>query len=72
MSTKKAPQWGDVFKRGPLWECTTALSLAICGLDLAMMFHPLAAQTFKSICIDFFAESKKIIPPIEDWVTMKI
>ena len=72
MSTKRAPQWGDVFKRGPLWECTTALCLALCGLDYAMMFHPLAAQTFKSIAKDFFAETKKVVPPIEEWVTMKI
>ncbi|MHA1819811.1 MAG: CO dehydrogenase/acetyl-CoA synthase subunit delta [Promethearchaeota archaeon] len=71
MSTKKAPQWGDVFKRGPLWEVATALSMAICGLDLAMMFHPLAAQTFKNIVLEFFAETKKQMPPIEEWVTMK-
>lgn len=71
MSTKKAPQWGDIFKRGPLWEATTALSMSMMGLDVAMMFHPLAAQTFKNICLDFFAESKKIVPPIEEWVTMK-
>jgi CO dehydrogenase/acetyl-CoA synthase delta subunit len=45
--------------------------LALCGLDYAMMFHPLAAQTFKSIAKDFFAETKKVIPPIEEWVTMK-
>ncbi|MHA1727646.1 MAG: CO dehydrogenase/acetyl-CoA synthase subunit delta [Promethearchaeota archaeon] len=71
-STKKAPQWGDQNKRGPLWEVTTALALSLCGLDYAMMFHPLAAQTFKSICEDFFAETKKVVPPIEEWVTMKI
>ncbi|MHA1340827.1 MAG: CO dehydrogenase/acetyl-CoA synthase subunit delta [Promethearchaeota archaeon] len=72
MSTKKAPQWGDQFKRGPLWEVTTALALSLCGLDLAMMFHPLAAQTFKNIAIDFFTEAKKSMPTIEEWVTMKI
>lgn len=72
MSTKKAPQWGDIFKRGPLWEVTTALALSVCGLDLAMMFHPLAAQTFKSTVMDFFAETKKVVPPIEEWVTMKV
>jgi len=72
MSNSNAPQWGDIFKRGPLWEVTTALALALCGLDMAMMFHPLAAQTFKNICMEFFAEAKKVIPPIEEWVTMKI
>jgi len=72
MSTNKAPQWGDIFRRGPLWECTTALALSVCGLDLAMMFHPLAAQTYKSIVLDFFAETKKVLPPVEDWVTMKL
>ncbi|MCP4762506.1 MAG: CO dehydrogenase/acetyl-CoA synthase subunit delta, partial [archaeon] len=72
MSTKKAPQWGDVFKRGPLWEVTTALCLSVVGLDVAMMFHPLAAQTFKNICKDFFVETKKVVPPIEEWVTMKV
>jgi acetyl-CoA decarbonylase/synthase complex subunit delta len=72
MSNKNAPQWGDIFKRGPLWEVTTALAMSLCGLDLAMMFHPLAAQTFKNICMEFFAETKKKILPIEEWVTMKI
>jgi len=72
MSTKNAPQWGDQMKRGPLWEVTTALALSLCGLDLAMMFHPLAAQTFKNIVIDFFTEAKKMMTPIEEWVTMKI
>lgn len=72
MSTAKAPQWGDIFKRGPLWEVTTALALSMVGLDVAMMFHPLAAQTFKNIAMDFFTEAKKTVIPIEEWVTMKI
>jgi CO dehydrogenase/acetyl-CoA synthase delta subunit len=42
------------------------------GLDVAMMFHPLAAQTFKNIAMDFFTEAKKTVIPVEEWVTMKI
>ena len=70
MSEKKAPEWGKRQYRGPLWEIYNALSLAIVGLDLAMMFHPVAAQFVKETTHDFFKEAPKVIPEsYMDWVS---
>ncbi|GAB4325306.1 MAG: CO dehydrogenase/acetyl-CoA synthase subunit delta [Promethearchaeota archaeon] len=70
-SEAEYPEWGPRSLRGPLWEIYTALSLSLCGLDLAMMFHPIAAITFKQICVDFQKEATKQIPDIQEWVTVK-
>jgi len=59
MSEKKAPQWGLRKYRGPIWEIINALSLTIVGLDLAMMFHPIAAKHVKDLTKQFFAEIPK-------------
>ncbi|GAH61737.1 unnamed protein product [marine sediment metagenome] len=59
MSEKRAPQWGQRQYRGPLWEIYNALSLIVVGLDLAMMFHPVAAQFVKETVNDFFKEAPK-------------
>jgi acetyl-CoA decarbonylase/synthase complex subunit delta len=34
------PTWGDVEKRGVLWEATTAITLAMSGADVLIMRHP--------------------------------
>jgi acetyl-CoA decarbonylase/synthase complex subunit delta len=70
MSEKRVPEWGKRQYRGPLWEIYNALSLAIVGLDLAMMFHPVAAQFVKETLEDFFKEAPKAIPEsYMDWVS---
>ena len=59
MSEKIAPEWGLRQYRGPIWEVINALSLTLVGLDLAMMFHPVAAQHVKDITAQFFADVPK-------------
>ena len=39
--------WGPRELRGPIWEATTALVLALCGAELFMMMHPLAVRLFR-------------------------
>jgi acetyl-CoA decarbonylase/synthase complex subunit delta len=57
MSEKKSPSnWGARKYRGPIWEIINALSLALVGLDLAMMFHPISAKHMKDITSQFFEE----------------
>lgn len=73
MSEKRAPDWGKREYRGPLWEIYNALSLIVVGLDLAMMFHPVAAQFVKETVNDFFKEAPKVIPEsYMDWVSTVI
>ncbi|MBN2150337.1 MAG: CO dehydrogenase/acetyl-CoA synthase subunit delta, partial [Candidatus Lokiarchaeota archaeon] len=49
MSESKRPEWGLRELRGPLWEVYTAICLSVAGMDLAMMFHPVAATMFREI-----------------------
>ncbi|MBY9015482.1 MAG: CO dehydrogenase/acetyl-CoA synthase subunit delta [Candidatus Lokiarchaeota archaeon] len=74
MSEKQAPQWGMRQYRGPIWEIINALSLALVGLDLAMMFHPVAAKHVKEITKQFFAEIPKNLEAkgYYDWVSARI
>jgi acetyl-CoA decarbonylase/synthase complex subunit delta len=74
MSEKVAPQWGKRAYRGPIWEIINALSLSLVGLDLAMMFHPVAAKHVKDITAQFFAEIPKVMEDkgYYDWVSARI
>jgi len=74
MSEKKAPQWGLRQYRGPIWEIINALSLTIVGLDLAMMFHPIAAKHVKDLTKQFFADIPKHLEDkgYYDWVSARI
>ena len=74
MSEKQAPEWGLRQYRGPIWEIINALSLSLVGLDLAMMFHPIAAKHVKEITSQFFAEIPKVMEDkgYYDWVSARI
>jgi acetyl-CoA decarbonylase/synthase complex subunit delta len=74
MSEKQAPQWGLRQYRGPIWEIINALSLSLVGLDLAMMFHPVAAKHVKEITAEFFGEIPKHMENIGyyDWVSARL
>lgn len=45
---KEFPDWGDVSKRGPLWEATTAVSMLQAGADILVMKHPEAVREVRS------------------------
>ena len=74
MSEKRMPQWGLRKYRGPIWEIINALSLSLVGLDLAMMFHPIAAKNVKEITAQFFAEIPKHLEDkgYYDWVSARL
>ena len=74
MSEKIAPDWGLRQYRGPIWEIINALALTLVGLDLAMMFHPIAAKNVKDITKQFFAEMPKVMEDkgYYDWVNSKL
>ncbi|MFX0060192.1 MAG: CO dehydrogenase/acetyl-CoA synthase subunit delta [Candidatus Heimdallarchaeota archaeon] len=74
MSEKQAPEWGLRQYRGPIWEIINALSLSLVGLDLAMMFHPVAAKHVKDITAQFFAEMPQTMEDLGyyDWVSAKL
>ncbi len=40
VSEEKEPLWGDIKKRGILWEIATAVSLLYAGADILVMRHP--------------------------------
>jgi acetyl-CoA decarbonylase/synthase complex subunit delta len=74
MSEKQVPEWGLRQYRGPIWEILNALSLTIVGLDLAMMFHPVAAKHVKDITAQFFAEIPKFLEDMGyyDWASANL
>ena len=74
MSEKQAPQWGLRQYRGPIWEIINALTLTLVGLDLAMMFHPIAAKHLKDITAQFFAEIPKVMDDkgYYDWASANL
>jgi len=49
VSDKDAPGWGDLAKRGPLWEATTASCLLQAGADCLVMRHPDAVKGVRNI-----------------------
>ncbi|MGQ4875187.1 MAG: CO dehydrogenase/acetyl-CoA synthase subunit delta [Promethearchaeota archaeon] len=74
MSEKLVPEWGLRQYRGPIWEIINALSLSLVGLDLAMMFHPVAARAIKEITGQFFKEVPKELDRMGyyDWVSANL
>ncbi len=62
---------GDRALRGPLWEITTALTMSMVGLNLAMMLHPLSAHIFKEIIKDFTLNNENPLKSTEylNWVS---
>ena len=41
------PTWGDLAKRGAMWELSTAVNLLYAGADVLIMYHPEAAMATK-------------------------
>jgi acetyl-CoA decarbonylase/synthase complex subunit delta len=74
MSEKQVPEWGLRQYRGPIWEIINALSLTLVGLDLAMMFHPVAAKSLKDITSQFFAAMPKAMEDMGyyDWASANL
>lgn len=72
LAEKKMPQWGPTEYRGPIWEVLTAFMLSIAGMDLAMMLHPGAIQSFKKIANELASSKLSPKPEYLDWITMEV
>lgn len=53
-SDTENPSWGDVKKRGIMWETLTTISLIIAGADIIIMRHPKAFKKVKDFIRDYF------------------
>jgi acetyl-CoA decarbonylase/synthase complex subunit delta len=68
---KMSAEWEPRELRGPLWEVTTALTLALAGVDLFMMMHPAAVKTLKDVTKNLVSGKKADSYKFLDWVTVK-
>jgi acetyl-CoA decarbonylase/synthase complex subunit delta len=68
---KMAAEWEPRELRGPLWEVTTALTLALAGVDLFMMMHPAAVKTLKDVTAKLVSGKKADACKFLDWVSVK-
>lgn len=48
-SVEEFPAWGDLKKRGPIWEATCAATLLQAGAEIMVMRHPDAVKSFKAL-----------------------
>jgi acetyl-CoA decarbonylase/synthase complex subunit delta len=48
-SEKDFPAWGELKKRGPIWEATCAATLLQAGAEIVIMRHPDAVKSFKAL-----------------------
>lgn len=68
---KMPAEWEPRELRGPLWEVTTALTLALAGVDLFMMMHPAAVKTLKDVTAQLVSAKKVDACKYLDWVSVK-
>ena len=68
---KMSAEWEPRELRGPLWEVTTALTLALAGVNLFMMMHPAAVKTLKEVTQKLVSGKKADACKFADWVTVK-
>jgi acetyl-CoA decarbonylase/synthase complex subunit delta len=52
-SEEEFPAWGDLKKRGPLWEATCAATLFQAGAEIMVMRHPDAVKGFRELIKQF-------------------
>ncbi len=71
---KEDSDWGPREYRGPIWEITTGLALALAGVDLFMMMHPTSVQVLKSVTDMLRGDDGGADAPVNapDWVDMII
>ncbi len=63
--------WGPRELRGPIWEIVTGLTLALAGVDLFMMMHPVAVAVLKEIFNILGGKVEKSIEDPDAWITME-
>jgi acetyl-CoA decarbonylase/synthase complex subunit delta len=71
---KEDSDWGPREYRGPIWEITTGLALALAGVDLFMMMHPTSVQVLKSVTDLLRGGDGSADAPVNapDWIGMMV
>lgn len=64
--------WGPREYRGPIWEITTGMTLALAGVDLFMMMHPAAVATLKELTQSLLGKIDSTQVDISDWVSKEV
>ncbi|MCS7122287.1 MAG: CO dehydrogenase/acetyl-CoA synthase subunit delta [Archaeoglobaceae archaeon] len=64
--------WGPRELRGPIWEIVTGLTLALAGVDMFMMMHPVAVATLKEIFNTLGGKSKFEVKDLDAWINMEV
>lgn len=64
--------WGDRMLRGPIWEILTGFSLAMSGVDIFMMMHPLAVSYLQEITQSLMGLIEAETPDTANWIKMEV
>ncbi len=51
---EEVPGWGDLERRGILWEAATAVTLLQGGTDILMMWHPKAVELVRAVIDELY------------------
>jgi acetyl-CoA decarbonylase/synthase complex subunit delta len=55
-SEKEIPEWGELSKRGPLWEAVTAASMIQAGADILVMRNPEAVKSTRGLITELMGK----------------
>ncbi|MGA9099057.1 MAG: CO dehydrogenase/acetyl-CoA synthase subunit delta [Methanotrichaceae archaeon] len=68
---KQDSDWGDRMLRGPVWEILTGFTLAMAGVDIFMMMHPLAVAYVHEITQSLMGLIDAKTPDTASWLKME-
>ncbi len=69
---KQDSDWGDRMLRGPIWEILTGYTLAMAGVDIFMMMHPLAVAYVHEITQSLMGRIDAKTPDTANWLKMGV
>ena len=69
---KQDSDWGDRMLRGPIWEILTGYTLAMAGVDIFMMMHPLAVAYVHDITQSLMGRIDAKTPDTANWLKMGV
>jgi acetyl-CoA decarbonylase/synthase complex subunit delta len=69
---KEDSDWGDRMLRGPIWEIMTGFTLAMAGVDIFMMMHPMAVAYVHEITQSLMGLIDAKTPDTAGWLKMGV
>lgn len=64
--------WGPREYRGPIWEISTGMTLALAGVDIFMMMHPAAVATLKQLTQSLLGKIDSTQLDVSNWVSKEV